>query len=127
MNRCVIIGNLCSDPTLKTTTSGKSVCNFTIAVKRRFKKDEADFIPIVVWEKQAENCAKYLRKGSQCAVSGAIQTRNYEAKDGSKRYITEIIADEVEFLTRASDNANRQAQPSNKQEDMTEITEDLPF
>ena len=82
MNRCVIIGNLTRDPELKTTTSGRSVCTFTVAVNRRFTNQngerEADFIPVVVWGKQAENCAKYLLKGSSCAVSGSIQTRNYE-------------------------------------------------
>ncbi len=138
MNKCVILGNLTRDPELKTTTSGKSVCNFTVAVSRRFTgpngEREADFIPVVVWGKQAENCAKYLRKGSQCAVSGAIQVRNYEANDGSRRYVTEVIADEVQFLARTAGSDSYQGQ-NNQQtgggqsspSDMQEINEDLPF
>lgn len=140
MNRCVVLGNLTRDPELKTTTSGKSVCNFTVAVSRRFSNQngerEADFIPIVVWGKPAENCAKYLRKGSQCSVAGTIQTRNYEAKDGSRRYVTEVIADEVQFLSRTQ--ANTQANPQTQAQDspqgaqsapsdMQEINEELPF
>ncbi len=133
MNRCVIIGNLTRDPELKTTTSGKSVCNFTIAVQRRFSNPsgerEADFIPVVVWNKPAENSAKYLRKGSQAAVSGSIQTRSYEAKDGSRRYVTEVIADEVQFLTRAGDGASTQSntRQNTAPADMQEINEELPF
>lgn len=136
MNKCVLLGNLTRDPELKTTTSGRSVCNFTVAVSRRFTNQsgerEADFIPIVVWGKQAENCAKYLRKGSQCAVSGSIQVRNYEANDGSRRYVTEVIADEVQFLARSTGSSQdqdnqytdgNQTTPS----DMQEINEDLPF
>jgi len=143
MNRCVILGNLTRDPELKTTTSGKSVCNFTVAVSRRFSNQsgerEADFIPVVVWAKQAENCAKYLRKGSQCAVSGSIQVRNYEAKDGSRRYVTEVIADEVQFLARTASSASSENSSQNQDSqyqdggsqsapsDMQEINEDLPF
>ena len=136
MNKCFILGNLTRDPELKTTTSGKSVTNFTVAVGRRFAgpsgEREADFLPVVVWGKQAENCAKYLRKGSQCAVAGSIQVRNYEANDGSRRYVTEIIADEVQFLSRAEGSSSNkddsysggnQSGPS----DMQEINEDLPF
>jgi single-strand DNA-binding protein len=127
MNRCVLIGNLTRDPELKTTTSGLSVCNFTIAVSRSFSSQssgerEADFIPVVVWRKQAENAAKYLRKGSQVGVAGSLQTRSYEAKDGSRRYITEVVANEVQFLSRVGDGATNTA-PS----DMQEINEELPF
>lgn len=104
MNKCFLIGNLTKDPELKTTTSGTSVCNFTLAITRRFSNQqgerEADFLPVVVWRAQAENCAKYLRKGSQVAVSGSIQTRSYDAQDGTRRYVTEIVGDEVKFLNR---------------------------
>jgi single-strand DNA-binding protein len=138
MNRCVILGNLTRDPELKTTTSGKSVCNFTIAVSRRFAgpggEREADFIPVVVWGKQAENCAKYLKKGSQCSVAGAIQVRNYEANDGSRRYVTEVVADEVQFLSRTAGSGSYQEQDDqytgggqSSPSDMQEINEDLPF
>lgn len=102
MNRAILTGNLARDPELRTTQSGISVCSFTLAVNRRFANQqgvrEADFIPIVVWRQQAENCARYLKKGRKCAVSGTIQTRSYEAQDGTKRYVTEIAAEEVEFL-----------------------------
>ena len=82
MNRAIIIGNLTRDPELRTTASGKSVCSFTVAVNRGFgDKKDADFIPVVTWEKTAESCAKFLAKGRKVAVSGRIATRNYE-KDG---------------------------------------------
>lgn len=132
MNRCVLIGNLTRDPELKTTTSGLSVCNFTIAVSRSFSSQggerEADFIPVVVWRKQAENAAKYLRKGSQVCVAGAIQTRSYEV-DGSRRYITEIVANEVQFLSRVGDGAKQEKNQGNgtpfTQEELED--EDMPF
>jgi len=107
MNRCMIIGNLTRDPELRSIPStGTSVCNFTVAVSRRFSNQagerEADFIPVVVWRGQAESCARYLRKGSQVAVAGSIQTRSYDAKDGTRRYITEVVADEVQFIARTA-------------------------
>ena len=85
------------------TTGGATKCSFRLAVQRRFTNQqtgqrEADFIPIVAWRQTGELCAKYLTKGRKCAVCGSIQTRSYDAKDGSKRYVTEIIADEVQFL-----------------------------
>lgn len=136
MNKCVIIGNLTRDPELRTLpNTGVSVCNFTVAVSRRFKNQngerEADFIPVVVWRAQAETCAKYLRKGSQVSVAGSIQTRSYEV-EGSKRYITEVVADEVQFLSRVTggdgemDAAPMGAEPGYPRQ-MQEIEEDLPF
>ena len=108
MNRAILVGNLTRDPELRATNGGVSVCTFTIAINRRFAnangEREADFIPIVVWRAQAENCARYLHKGSKVAVNGTIQTRSYDAQDGSKRYVTEVVADDVEFLTSASSN-----------------------
>ena len=99
MNKVILVGNLTKDPELTTTTSGVSVCRFTIAVSRRYVgasgERETDFINIVVWRGQAENCHKYLKKGSKCGVVGTIQTRSYDAQDGSKRYVTEVVADEV--------------------------------
>lgn len=99
MNRATIIGNLTKDPELKTTASGVSVCTFTVAVRRPFAKDETDFIPVVTWRQLAENCSKFLSKGRKVGVSGRIQTRSYDANNGERRYVTEIIADDVEFLT----------------------------
>ncbi len=102
MNKVVLIGRLTKDPQIKFTPgNGTAVCTFTIAVNRRFKKEgqpDADFIPIVVWGKIAESTANYMRKGSQISVAGRIETRSYEAKDGGRRYVTEVVADEVSFL-----------------------------
>ena len=130
MNKVFLIGNLTKDPELSTTNSGISVCRFTLAVSRRFigssGERETDFLNIIAWRSQAENCSKYLRKGSKCAVVGSIQTRSYDAQDGSKRYITEITADEVEFLSsRAGEGM------SEKKEDVAELQpiddDTLPF
>ena len=102
MNKAVLVGRLTKNPELKFGKgAGTAVCNFTMAVNRRFKKEgqpDADFIPVVCFGKGAEATANYMTKGSQVSVSGYIQTRNYEAKDGTKRYVTEIVADEVNFL-----------------------------
>lgn len=102
MNKVVLIGRLTKDPELRFTPgNGTAVASFTLAVDRKYKKDgqqEADFIPIVVWGKQAESTANYVTKGKLVGVSGRIQTRSYDAKDGNKRYVTEVVADEVQFL-----------------------------
>lgn len=103
MNHIILIGNLTAAPELRSTNSGVSVCTFNIAVNRRFANQqgerETDFVPIVVWRGTAESCAKYLAKGSKVAVSGVLQTRRYEDKDGKKRTAFEVVADDVEFLT----------------------------
>ena len=102
MNKAILIGNLASDPETRTTQSGVSQCSFRLAVQRRFANAqgvrEADFIPIVCWRQTADLCARYLSKGRKVAVEGSIQTRSYDAQDGTKRYVTEVIADNVEFL-----------------------------
>ena len=102
MNKSFLVGNLTRDPEQRTTQSGISVTSFTVAVQRRFKQDgqqQADFIPVVCWRGLAENVAKYCVKGSKVGVVGTIQTRNYDDANGVRRYVTEIIADEVEFLS----------------------------
>ena len=102
MNKIILIGNLTKDPELSTTNSGINYCRFTLAVQRRFSnagEREADFINIVVWRVQADNCHKYLKKGSKACVVGSLQTRSYDAQDGTKRYVTEVVAEEVEFLS----------------------------
>ncbi|MEG1256878.1 single-stranded DNA-binding protein [Clostridium sp.] len=108
MNKVVLIGRLTKNPELNFTSgTGNAVCKFTIAVNRRFKKEgqpEADFIPVVVWGKQAESTANYMKKGSLLSVAGRIETRSYEATDGSRRYVTEVIADEVSFLEYGNKN-----------------------
>ena len=111
MNRVVLIGRLTRDPELRYTSgSNAAVCNFTIAVDRGFTGQsgdrEADFIPIVVWNKQAENVKNYLTKGSQIAVEGRIQVRNYDDQNGQKRYVTEVIANNVEFLGSKNSSSN---------------------
>lgn len=128
MNRFMGTGNLTKDPEQRTTNSGISVCTFTIAVQRKFANSngerEADFIPVVAWRGLADVCARYLTKGSRVAVCGAIQTRSYDANDGTKRYVTEIIADDVEFLNtkKTGDKTHGEI------EGFTEITDDdLPF
>lgn len=112
MNKAILIGNLTRDPEVRTTSSGTSVCTFTVAVNRRFVNQqgvrEADFINIVTWRQLADLCGRYLAKGRKVAVIGSIQTRTYDAQDGSKRYVTEVVADEVEFLNGTGDG-NRPA------------------
>ena len=100
-NKVILMGNLTADPELKTTTGGISVTSFTIAVGRRFvpKDGEAqtDFINVVAWRQLAEFISKYFTKGKQILVCGALQTRNFTDKEGNKRYVTEVVADEATF------------------------------
>ncbi|HHV62845.1 MAG TPA: single-stranded DNA-binding protein [Firmicutes bacterium] len=109
MNRVVLVGRLARDPELRYTQSGIPVANFTIAVNRPFTNQqgerEADFIDVVVWRAQAENCANYLTKGSLAGVDGRLQVRSYETPEGQKRRVAEVIADRVEFLGRPREGA----------------------
>ena len=109
MNKVYLIGNLTRDPELTTTTSGISVCRMSIAVGRRFSNAEGsretDFFNVTAWRGTADNCAKFLKKGNKVAVSGSIQTRNYEKADGTKGFSVDIIADEVEFLSSKNDGS----------------------
>lgn len=122
MNKVVLIGRLTKDPELKFTPgNGTAVTTLTLAIDRKFLKDgqkEADFIPIVIWGKQAEATANYMTKGKLIGISGRIQTRNYDAKDGTKRYVTEVIADEIQFLEwgdkTGKSNENHNASQDNK-------------
>ena len=102
MNKALLIGRLTRDPELRSTSTGRNVCQFSIAVNRNFTnangEREADFINCVVWDKQAENLVKYQKRGNQIAVDGRIQTRNYEDKDGKRVYVTEILANNISFL-----------------------------
>lgn len=127
MNTVIMIGRLTKDPELKYTQSGKAVANFDIAVDRPFSKEkETDFFRVQVWGKVGENVANYLTKGSKAGIRGRIQNRSYEV-DGNKRYITEIIAEEVQFL-------DSKAEKTEKKEEFEEINgfraledEDVPF
>ena len=109
MNAVVMIGRLVADPELRYTGSGKAVATMNIAVDRAFKgpdgQKQTDFFAVVAWGKIAENCANYLSKGRLVGIRGSIQNRSYDAQDGSKRYVTEIMADEVQFLERAQSAA----------------------
>ena len=97
MNKVTLIGRTTKEVELRTTTTGKSVATFTLAVNR-FGREETDFLNIIVWGKQAENCQKYLHKGNRVALEGKIQTRSYDDQNGKKRYVTEIVAEYVEFI-----------------------------
>lgn len=106
INRVVLVGRLTRDPELRYTPAGVAVANFSLAVNRPFTNQqgerEADFINIVVWRKQAENCANYLRKGRLAGVEGRLQTRHYDNAEGKRVYVTEVVADNVQFLESAS-------------------------
>lgn len=127
MNKVFLIGNLSKDPELRTTNSGTSVCTFSIAVNRRKDKEgnsTADFFSIVAWRQLAELCGKYLAKGRKVSVVGELQNRSYEANDGTKRHVTEIVANEIEFLTPKGESKEQ----ANFAEGFTEIDgSDLPF
>ncbi|KGK88011.1 single-stranded DNA-binding protein [Clostridium sp. HMP27] len=129
MNKVILIGRLTKDPELKFTPGeGKAVTTFTIAIDRRTGKDgkkEADFIPCVVWGKQAEIIANYSGKGKQICVSGRIQTRNYDNKEGKKVYNTEVVADQVQIIdwVKAPDSKSFNCGP-----DMVQVyDEENPF
>lgn len=137
MNKAILIGNLTKDPEISTTSNGVSVCRFTLAISRRYANSEGeretDFINVVVWRTLADNCHKFLKKGSKAAVTGSIQTRSYDGTDGTKRYITEVVAEEVEFIsTKAADSAEEyKAEPKERKEDVSKLEpisdNDLPF
>lgn len=107
MNKVILIGRLTKDPELRYTSNNIAVATFTIAVNREYANQngerEADFISIQVWKKLAENCSKYLAKGSKVAIDGRIQTRSYDDQNGNKRYVTEVVAENVQFLDSKKD------------------------
>ncbi|HLR42897.1 MAG TPA: single-stranded DNA-binding protein [Pseudogracilibacillus sp.] len=140
MNRSVIVGRLTKDVDLRYTQNGKAVGNFTLAVNRPFRNQQtndydADFINCVAWGKQAENLAQYMKKGSQVGVDGRIQTRTYDDRDGKTVYVTEVVADNIQFLeSKKSNNQNnepQQQQENNPFEGNAESLDiddsDLPF
>ena len=101
MNIAIVSGNLTKDPDIRNTSTGKPVCTFTLGVRRKFKdargNNASDFLNVVCWQKTAELASTYLSKGRKCTVTGTIQNRSYDAKDGTKKYVTEIIAENLEF------------------------------
>ena len=134
MNKVYLIGNLTRDPELSETTGGVAFCRFAIAVNRTFVNADgnrdADFFNITVWRGQAENCGKFLKKGSKVAIVGSLQNRTYEDKEGVKRTVTDIVANEVEFLsTGARGDELEMSQPVKKTVGPLEEVDDdnLPF
>jgi single-strand DNA-binding protein len=126
VNKFLGIGNLGKNPELKFTNNGKAVCNFSIAMSESWTKDgekheKTEWANIVTFDKLAENCAQYLQKGRQVFVEGKLQTRNYDDKEGVKRYVTEVIAQQVKFL-----GGNPNAQPADPQQARADL-DDIPF
>lgn len=113
LNRVALVGRLTRDPELRRTSNGKAVTSFNLAVERNFKSDdqEADFINCVCWGKIAENTERYCSKGSMVSVDGRIQTRNYDNNQGQKVYVTEVIADSVQFINTKRDSNTATAAP----------------
>ena len=112
MNKVILHGRLARDVDLRTTASGKSVAQVNIAVNRRGKDQGADFIPLVIWGQLAETFARYLYKGREVLVEGRMQVRNYDDKNGNKRYVTEVIVEKFEFCGSSGNNDNS-APPDN--------------
>lgn len=136
MNKVILIGRLARDPELKTTQSGKFVATFTLAVNRRFKQEgqpQADFFNIVAWGKQAETICNYLDKGKQMGLSGRLQSRSYDAQDGTKRYVTEVVLEEFDFIGSKNDGQQgggvKQPQTADFDDDFHLMAEDdeVPF
>lgn len=133
LNHIVIIGRTTRDTELRTTSNGAAVATFTVAVDRDYKSQngekETDFIPVVVWRGLAETCGRYLSKGKLVAVVGRLQIRTYEANDGSKRTVAEIVADNVRFLSSKSESGNAAvpATMPEQLEEMPSFDDDIPF
>ena len=135
MNNCSLIGRLTKDPEVKKTQSGTSVCSFTIAVDRRFKNADGtrqtDFIPCVGWRQVADIIGQYFHKGSRIGITGSIQTRSYDGQNG-KVFITEVLAEEIEFIDKKSETQKQKQIPAPQAEAITPneeeyIDESLPF
>ena len=114
INKVVLLGRLSKDPELRYASgSGTAVCRFTVAITRRFKKDETDFINCVAFGKTGETIAQYLTKGRQIAVTGSIRTGSYDAQDGTKRYTTDVAVESFEFIGNSNNNSNNNDDSSN--------------
>lgn len=130
MNKITLIGNLTKDPQKRATPNGVSVCNFTIAVNRRFAGADGqkvtDFFNIVTWRALADNCARYLSKGKKVAIVGELQARTYEANDGTTRMSLDVSADEVEFLSPKESSSASVSGGAITPDDMPDYTGELP-
>jgi len=129
MNNVTLVGRMTKDPEIKFAQgTGTAITTFTIAVNRRFKKEnqpDADFIPVVQFGKAAEATANYMTKGKLVSLVGSISTRNYEAKDGTRKYVTEVITNEVNFLEKGE---KTERTPTKQNEDVTPVSDDdIPF
>lgn len=131
MQRIFIIGNLTADPVLRATPNGTSVCNFTLAVNRRFPGADGqkvtDFFRINTWRQLAESCNRYLSKGKKVAIVGELQARTYEANDGTTSMSLDVSADEVEFLSPKDEEKPRQMTPADPEKFDDISSDDLPF
>ena len=135
MNKVILIGRMTKDPDLNFAAgTSTAVCRFSLAVKRPFKKDETDFINCIAFGKTGETIAQYITKGRQLAVTGSIRTGSYDAKDGTKRYTTDIVVDSFEFIGNSNGSSNNQSGPSNDYDqggfydDMTPVDDwEMPF
>jgi len=120
MNSFNAVGRLTKDPELRVTQSGKSVTNFNIAVNRSFS-DDADFFNGVAWGKLAENVANYTVKGQRIAVTGRLQSRTYEDRNGDRKYVVEIVANEIEFLSKPSDSKGKKPKKETDYSEQSDI------
>jgi single-strand DNA-binding protein len=130
INSVTLVGRVCNDIEVRFTSSGVAVTNLTVACVRKYNKEETDFIKVVVWRDQAENCHKYIGKGSLIAIEGRLQVSSYENQDGNKVWKTEVVADDVRFLDFRSkdqhqDNGNDPLAAAGKPIDLDDL--DLPF
>lgn len=124
INSVILMGRLTADPELRQTQNGTAVTSFTVAVERRFQREQTDFINVVAWKQTAEFVEKYFKKGAMIALRGSIQTRKYKDKNGNKRTAFEIVADEVSFC---GSKADKPQTPSNDDFEEIPISDDLPF
>lgn len=130
LNRVVLVGRLTRDPELRYSPSGVAITNFTLAVDRKFKnahgERETDFIPCVVFKQLAEHCANYLAKGKLASVDGRLQVRTYNDKDGQKRWVTEVVAEDVHFLSPKDGGSSSSSRTSQYGHEVN-LDDDIPF
>ena len=132
MNKLMIIGNLTKDPEIRTTSTGKNVCTFTVAVNRRKKLEgqpDADYFRVSAWDQMGENCQRFLNKGKKVCVIGRVSVRTYKANDGETRASLEVLADDVEFVSaKKEDEAQPVAEKKDQQSGFVAVeTDELPF
>lgn len=134
VNKAILVGNLGKDPELRYTPSGTAVCTFSLATSERFKnkqgeqQDRTEWHNVVVWAGLAEICGKYLTKGKQVYIEGRIQNRSYDDRDGNKRYISEIVANEMQMLSRSGDQGGGSGgRPTTPAEEPSASSPEPPF